>query len=135
MGNCIEYDNVVKARQIYRNYIPLHTYFKIKKEAQKFLEEIQEEGYWGFITEINFNNNKNTFYKVHQQLVPILTEGYYKIIGSSNVNTYIKLAHKYSFYTSIVKIENETFTIYVGHLLKNPPMIVPPVYFNTRWQK
>ena len=51
MGNDICFNNVVKAKKIYNTYVPLHSYFKIKNKAEKFLTEIQEDGYWGYITE------------------------------------------------------------------------------------
>jgi hypothetical protein len=66
-----------------KNYTPVQRYFKDKIKAEKFLTEIQEDGYWGYITE------KNEVYTVHQQLVPILTTGYYKIREGVNVESYI----------------------------------------------
>ena len=129
MGNSIEYDNIKKAKYIFEKYISLNTYFKSKNEAEKFLEEIQEQGYWGNITEMG------KFYKVEQTLVPLLTSGYYTIIGNTNADSYIKLAEKNSFYTNIVSMKNDTITVYFRHENRFPPTIIPEFYFNKKWER
>ena len=125
----IEFDNIKKVNYIMKKYIPLSTFFKSKNDARKFLEEIQEQGYWGHISETR------NFYKVDQILVPPLTTGYYTIIGNSNVDSYIKLAKKNSFYVNIISIQNETFRVYFSHYNRFAPTIIPKFYFDKKWKR